>query len=600
MSGKQRTIARLCAACAFSALTLAWSHARADETTNALLDLLKSKGAITQTEYDKIKARQQAEAKDSAQKLQAAETRAREAEAKAHEAEAKAKEAEAKAQSDTAASEAEIAKVKAQTLTAADMAIPTKMAPKPPLEYVTALKKCVGIRVGQVDICIKGDISFFGVEQWPDHNTVTVPSPFGGTTQIPTPSVQGGLATVGNHPSNSVRGGLLPSSIQVGLSTNQLGMDIGVYFGVYVGGNNIEPNIVNANGTGSPFGLGTAGVDFRQVFGTIGTPWWGTVKVGRDIGIFASDAILNDLTLFGVGSPANNLAPTNTTLGRIGIGYLYTDFIPQITYKSPTWGGLTFWVSAMTPMDELAFSGDPFSANMTGHDLPMGQAKIQYVGTWSPDVKLTLSTSGVIQKQQAECLNGNVNGGFFSTCAGLNAPFFVDGVRTMSAGTNVTTWAVDAFAMLDIWGFNFVAYGYTGKGVGTTGLFFDGVDIFGDRRNSKGGYLQAAYTFKGGWWLPNPLTVGASWGVSTLETAGTSNQFEIQSCHLSTIAPVSSVTPNGFGCLVKHNESWIGFARYNLTDWVKLQAEYVATVAENQIGQEIHDKAVVVGTTFFW
>jgi hypothetical protein len=52
--------------------------------------------------------------------------------------------------------------------------------------------------------------------------------------------------------------------------------------------------------------------------------------------------------------------------------------------------------------------------------------------------------------------------------------------------------------------------------------------------------------------------------------------------------------------LVKHNESWIGFARYNLTDWVKLQAEYVATVAENQIGQEIHDKAVVVGTTFFW
>jgi hypothetical protein len=139
-----------------------------------------------------------------------------------------------------------------------------------------------------------------------------------------------------------------------------------------------------------------------------------------------------------------------------------------------------------------------------------------------------------------------------------------------------------------------VAYGYTGKGVGTTGLFFDGVDIFGDRRNSKGGYLQAAYTFKGGWWLPNPLTVGASWGVSTLETAGTSNPFEIQQCHLSTIDPVD------FGCLVKHNESWIGFARYNLTDWVKIQAEFTATTAENQIGQEIHDKAFALGTTFFW
>jgi hypothetical protein len=594
MSGKQTTIARLCAACAFSALTLAWSHARADETTNALLDLLKSKGAITQTEYDKIKARQQAEAKDSAQKLQAAETRAREAEAKAREAEAKAHEVEAKAQSDTAASEAEIAKAKAQTLTAADMAIPTKMAPKPPLEYVTALKKCVGIRVNQVDICIKGDISFFGVEQWPDHNTATVPSVFGGTNQIPIPSVQGGLATVGNHASNAIRGGLLPSSIQVGISTNQNGLDIGAYFGVYIGGNNIEPNIVNANGNGSPFGLGTPGVDFRQVFGTIGTPWWGTVKIGRDIGIFASDAILNDLTLFGVGSPRNNLAPTNTTLGRIGIGYIYTDFIPQVTYKSPTWGGFTFWVSAMTPMDELAFSGDQFSANMTGHDLPMGQAKIQYVGTWSPDVKLTLSASGVVQKQQAECLNGAVDTTFFSTCAGVNTGFFVDGVRTMAAGTNVTTWAVDAFAMLDVWGFNFVAYGYTGKGVGTTGLFFDGVDIFGDRRRSDGGYLQAAYTFKGGWWLPNPLTVGASWGVSSLETAGTSNAFEIENCHLS------ASFPGQFGCLVKHNESWIGFARYNLTDWVKIQAEYTATVSENQIGQEIHDKAFALGTTFFW
>ncbi len=101
MSGKrQTTIARLCAACAFSALIVGSSHARADETTNALLDLLKSKGAITQTEYDKIKTRQQAEAKDSAQKLQAAETRAREAEAKAREAEAKAHEAEAKAESE--------------------------------------------------------------------------------------------------------------------------------------------------------------------------------------------------------------------------------------------------------------------------------------------------------------------------------------------------------------------------------------------------------------------------------------------------------------------------------------------------------------------
>jgi hypothetical protein len=536
MSGKQQTtIARLCAACAFSALIIGSSHARADETTNALLDLLKSKGAITQTEYDKIKARQQAEAKDGAQKLQAAETRAREAEAKAREAEAKASEAEAKAQSDSA----EVAKVKAQTLTAADMPIPTKMAPKPPLEYVTALKKCVGIRVNQVDICIKGDISFFGVEQWPEGNP-------------PPGAFNGSLVTSGNHASNAVRGGLLPSSIQVGISTNQNGLDIGAYFGVYVGGNNVNWGPFGANNGGLANALGTPGVDFRQVFGTIGTPWWGTVKIGRDIGIFASDAILNDLTLFGVGTPAGNLQPGNTTLGRIGIGYIYTDFIPQITYKSPTWGGLTFWVAAMTPLNAISFSGDPNSGTMTAHDLPMGQGKIQYVGTWSPDVKVTLSTSGVIQKHQADCLAAPATCvADVSTLNTGNLPGFDPfvGVPGIQSGTQTTAWAVDGFAMLDVYGWNFVAYGYTGKGVGTTGLFFDGVDIFGDARRSYGGYVQAAYTFKG--LLPNPFTVGASWGVSVLRTANAvDNAIEISNCNTAQ----DPVTTTSIACLVKDNQ----------------------------------------------
>jgi len=129
---------------------------------------------------------------------------------------------------------------------------------------------------------------------------------------------------------------------------------------------------------------------------------------------------------------------------------------------------------------------------MTGHDLPMGQAKIQYVGTRSPDVKLTLSSSGVVQKHQAECLAATNVVGFSSQCI-----FAGTGFNTVAAGSNsnVTAWAVDGFAMLDLWGWNLVAYGYLGKGVGTTGLFFDGVDVFGNARDSSGGYVQAAYTF---------------------------------------------------------------------------------------------------------
>jgi hypothetical protein len=126
---------------------------------------------------------------------------------------------------------------------------------------------------------------------------------------------------------------------------------------------------------------------------------------------------------------------------------------------------------------------------------------------------------------------------------------------------------------------------------------FDGIDAIGGARRSTGGYLQAAYTFKGGVFLPQDLTVGGSWGVSHLETADANDNTQVFNQCLATTG-----VNNGFtgGCLVKDNQSWIGFARYKLTKWINLQAEYVATTSENQLGQEIHDKAIAVGTTFFW
>ncbi len=40
----------------------------------------------------------------------------------------------------------------------------------------------------------------------------------------------------------------------------------------------------------------------RQAFLTFGDKSWGSIKLGKDLGIYASDAILNDMTLLGVGS----------------------------------------------------------------------------------------------------------------------------------------------------------------------------------------------------------------------------------------------------------------------------------------------------------
>ncbi|MGC2076388.1 MAG: hypothetical protein WA728_10230, partial [Xanthobacteraceae bacterium] len=236
----------------------------------------------------------------------------------------------------------------------------------------------------------------------------------------------------------------------------------------------------------------------------------------------------------------------------------------------------------------LAFDPVTDSSLFTAHPSPEGQAKLSYVTPlqWlTPDAKLTLSTSGVVQQQRSDC-----------TAVGVDPVTGLCTGQVFGNGFNVTAWAVDGFAMLDVWGFNFVAYGYTGKGVGTEGLFFAGIDQFGEARRSDGGYLQAAYTF--GNWFPNgqTLTVGASYGVSRLDSAGTADTAAIDAqcfAFIDTTSPLNN-------CLVKENKSWIGFARYKLTKWVNLQAEYVSTTAEDQVGQTVHDNAIIAGTTFFW
>ena len=70
-----------------------------------------------------------------------------------------------------------------------------------------------------------------------------------------------------------------------------------------------------ADAAGRPAGveLGTAGIDFRQTYLTFGKPGIGTFKIGRDIGLFASEAILNDITLLAAGPPGGNVAPGNTS-----------------------------------------------------------------------------------------------------------------------------------------------------------------------------------------------------------------------------------------------------------------------------------------------
>ncbi len=118
---------------------------------------------------------------------------------------------------------------------------------------------------------------------------------------------------------NEVSTGLLPSALGIGGKTRQNDLDISFQFTFFTG--------TNAQGTGSG-GNGSNGaqgnsLNIRQAFMTFGDKSWGTIKMGRDLGVFGSDAILSDMTLLGVGTGGGGAG--NSTLGRIGAGYLYAD-----------------------------------------------------------------------------------------------------------------------------------------------------------------------------------------------------------------------------------------------------------------------------------
>ncbi|MGH8750997.1 MAG: hypothetical protein ACREUV_04755 [Burkholderiales bacterium] len=397
------------------------------------------------------------------------------------------------------------------------------------------------LKAGDWDVSFSGDVNAFYTYSHCDNNA--------------RPVVGGIICTTSNQQSNSqVRGGLLPSALVFSAKTQQEGFDIGVTFGLYPGINSSAGGIIGANGSGSTIGLATSGIDFRQNFFTIGDKDIGTFKLGRDIGIFGSDAILSDITIIGVGTTLSPRAPTNTSLGRIGLGYIYTDFSPQITYISPNVSGFQGSVGIFQPFDQTGFGavtlgGPGISASLTGHQTPGVQGKVTY----------DYNVAGVTGRTWV--------GGFYQRTFALAGDTVGVGGATAIAG--------EAGVKGSVAGFDAVLYGYYGRGIGTTAFLFDGVAAGGlangNRRNSKGGYAQLGYRF--GKWHPV-----VSYGASFLDLA-------------------TSEAPN---ILVARNRSYGGGVYYSLTKSVTLDVEFFHNISNNHIGgSNVGNDFSVGGIIFF-
>ena len=302
-----------------------------------------------------------------------------------------------------------------------------------------------------------------------------------------------------------IQTGLLPSALGIGAKTRQNDLDVAVQFSFFMGSNQNGADNLSGSATGNG-GLGYSSLNIRQSYLTFGDKSWGTVLVGRNLGVFGSDAILSDMTLLGVGSGAGG-AGGSSTLGRIGSGYLYADWKAQMAYTTPNFNGFTAQV-ALTEMNGQIDRGTLGYEGKVNFDFGSGDTTGKlWVGGKSGDVQ-TAVTAGTATTAPAGLVTDH------------KAEAFDFGGKVANGGAEV------------------VAYYYTGKnsdagngtylntyGTSTAGMI---------RRENHGGYIQATYK------LPGVGTkIGLSYGKSVVERATEASDAEREATIIGAYHPLT-------------------------------------------------------------
>ena len=359
-------------------------------------------------------------------------------------------------------------------------------------------------------------------------------------------TVAGGLANLkdgdGEDQSYAINTGLLPSWLGFTGTTRQ--NDVDVSFTI-----SFQPNASDNKGSG----MGDENTPLnRQAFVTFGDKSWGTVKLGKDLGIFAGDAILNDMTLLGVGLGGQRSGGA-TTLGGIGSGYIYPAWRGQIAYTTPNMNGFEATIAITNPDQGQ-------SGNGGYHQDRFGlEAKASY--SWTGDVAGKVWVSGASYDRVA------AQGTDASGTAG-----------TTFVKDDYTTTAFDIGASVTSGNLGLVAYYYEADGAGiTTNLLgnngvFNGTSGELKKRESDGGYLQATYV------IPTGTKLGVAYGVSNLDEA-------------------SGETG---GNLLEKNERWTIGAYHPLTKHLNLVAEYNRAESEAHNGNDAESDSVSLGAILFF
>lgn len=359
-------------------------------------------------------------------------------------------------------------------------------------------------------------------------------------------STEGGIAgsLVPTGDRSSIGTGLLPAFATFEAMGREGGLDLGVHFG-------FAPQVNMGNGAASTFGPQAAGaqIDMRQAFLTFGDKSWGQILAGKELGLFQRQNILTDMTLFGAGTGGGG---RGTALGRIGFGYLYTDFRGQITYSTPAGKPFSLAVGVFEPTHL-----DQYDITKT----PRLEAEAQYKSG-----NFHVWASGMVQNAEAAAKLANGDDAVTATGG--------------SAGVKLT-----------FGGFSLVGSGFIAKGLGTvfqgdvnTGDAGNanvlGFDTRGNARDTKGYLAQATFTPTN-----SKITLGASYG---------RNQADLTSYEEGLTGTAATNLRNG---LLKYNSSIVGLFSYQMTKSLRWVTEYTYSEAKNQSGT-LKDSSSQFGTGF--
>jgi len=378
------------------------------------------------------------------------------------------------------------------------------------------------IPAGDWTVDINGNVNAYGIWSKAKGNSTSV--------------VDGGLASVkdasGEDVTQGINTGLLPAWLGVTGTTRQ--NDVDTSFTI-----SMQPGVSNNSAAGS-----TLAPEFRQAFLTFGDKSWGSFKLGKDLGIFASDAILNDMTLLGVGSLASQTSVnsgTTTTLGGIGTGYIYAAWKGQIAYTTPNFNGFQATVGLTNPNQASATAG--------------GDGATLYQDRFGLEGKASYSFTG-------DALNGKVwvSGATYD-------------IKT-AAATSYTATAADIGANVNAGAFGLTGYYYKGEGAGTTFFGANGANS-GNKRDSDGGYIQATYV------LPTKTKLGLAYGISSLDLANTD-------------------TAAASNHLVKDNERMTVGLYHPLTKHLNLVAEYNNIESKAHSGRKNENNIGSLGAILFF